>query len=74
MSTSLVIHKVKAVKINNRVFKGSGKKKFETIQIKFTDDNNHEVTIDVYSSGDRFNLDVIKAFTINGSNSKVIDS
>ena len=74
MSTSLVIHKVKAVKINNRVFKGSGKKKFETIQIKFTDDNNHEVTIDVYSSGDRFNLDVIKAFTINGNNSQVIDS
>ena len=26
MSTSLGIHKVKAVKINNRVFNGSGKK------------------------------------------------
>jgi len=74
MSTSLAIHKVKAVKINNRVFNGSGKKKFETIQIKFTDDRNHEVTIDFYSAGERFNLDVIKAFTINGSNSEVIDS
>ena len=74
MSTSLVIHKVKAVKINNRVFNGSGKKNFETIQIKFTDDNNNEVTINVYSSGNRFNLGVIKAFTINGSNSEVIDS
>ena len=74
MSTSIAIHKVKAVKINNRVFNGSGKKNFETIQIKFTDDSNHEVTIDIYSSGNRFNLGVIKAFTINGNNSEVIDS
>ena len=74
MSTGLVIHKVKSVEINNRVFNASGGNKFETIKITFTDTNDHETTIDFYSSGERFNLDVIKAFTINGSNSEVIDS
>ena len=74
MSTGLVVHKVKSVEINNRVFNVSGKKKFETIKITFTDTNDHEITIDFYSAGERFNLDVIKAFTINGGNSLVIDS
>ena len=74
MSTNLVVHKVKSVEINNRVFNVSGKPKFETIKITFTDNNDHEITIDVYSDGERFNLDVIKAFTINGGNSLVIDS
>ena len=74
MSTNLVVHKVKSVEINNRVFNVSGKPKFETIKSTFTDTNDHEITIDLYSDGERCNLDVIKAFTINGGNSLVIDS
>ena len=67
MRTDISIHNIKSVEITNTIFDG-----FETIKILIADAKGHNTEVNIFSKDKRFPLDVIKAFNINGSNSKIV--
>ena len=69
MSTGITIHRVKKVDIENIIHDT-----FETIRINIVNDENEKVEVCLFSENKRMALDVLKAFTIDGSNSSIAET